>query len=214
MDGVTLQSRIYAGYAKAAQRIGLPFNQYRPTTATNPISSPYLLGTLLASFNAMDFKYGKANVHGKPTWYCLADGAQLAEGDYLTYGDDTYFIAAMQQLLPILAVDCNHVVTMYRPQQQIGVGAVGYGGNTAQNDTVLASGFPASILQGTKGEHGDTGLPGDVRNPWWLILLPNMPGVSLRTDDVMVDENGTRYTLSSTEQSDLGWRITALETVT
>lgn len=215
MDGVTLQTRIYAGYAKAALRIGLSFSQYRPTAATSPISAPYLLRTMLASFNAMDFKYGRSPLYGKPTRYCLADGALLAPGDYLIGNGFTYFIAAMQPLLPILAVECNRTVTAYRPQQQVGVGAVGYGGNTAANETVLASGFPASILQGTKGEHGDTKLPGDVRNPWWLVLLPNIPGgVQLRTDDVLVDNDGCRYTVSSAEQTSFGWRITAMETVT
>lgn len=215
MDGATLQSRIYAGYAKAALRLGLSFSQYRPTAATSPMSAPYLLRTMLASFNAQDFKYGRPNGYGKATWYCLADGALLQVGDYLTGNGSTYFIAAMQPLLPILAVECNRTVTLYRPQQQVGVGAVGYGGNTAANETVLAAGFPASVLQGTKGEHGDTKLPGDVRNPWWSALLPNIPGgIRLRSDDVMVDDQGKRYTLSSTEQTDMGWRITAMEAET
>lgn len=215
MDGATLQSRIYAGYAKASLRIGLTFSQYRPTATTAPITAPYLLRTMLASFNAMDMHYGKPNLYGKPLWYCIADGSLLAVGDYLTGNGSTYFIAAMQPLLPILAVECNRTVTLYRPQQQAGVGAVGYGGNTAQNETMMASGFPASVLQGTKGEHGDVKLPGDVRNPWWSALLPNIPGgVRLRSDDVMVDDQGRRYTLSSTEQTDLGWRITAMEAET
>ena len=216
MDGATLQSRIYAGYAKAAQRLGLPFSQYRPTTASNLLSAGNLLRSLLASFNAQDFKYGRPNGYGKPAWYCIADGSLLAPGDYLIGGTgQTYFIAAMQPLLPILAVECNRTVTVYRPQQQAGVGAVGYGGNTAQNETVLVAGFPASILQGTRGEKGDANLPGDTRNPWLIVLLPNLPGaIYLRTDDVMIDDLGRRYTFSSAEQTDLGWRITAMETVT
>jgi hypothetical protein len=215
MDGATLQARIYAGYAKAALRIGLSFSQYRPTAAAAPITAPYLLRSLLASFNAMDFKYGRPNLYGKATWYCIADGTLLQVGDYLTGNGSTYFIAAMQPLLPILVVECNRTVTLYRPQQQTGVGAVGYGGNTAANETVLASGFPASVLQGTKGEHGDTRLPGDVRNPWWSALLPNIPGgITLRTNDVMTDETGQRYTLSSAEQTDLGWRLTVMQAET
>lgn len=215
MDGVTLQQRVYYGYAQAAQRLGLPFSQYRPLTASNAIAAPNLLQTLQASFNAQDFKYGKPNGYGKPAWYCLADGRVLAVGDYLTGNGSTHFIAAMQPLLPILAVECNRVVTVYRPQQQPGVGAVGYGGNTAANETAIITAFPASVLQGTKGENGDVKLPGDVRNAWWSILLPNIPGaVYLRSDDVIVDEFARRYTVSSAEQTDLGWRLTALESET
>jgi hypothetical protein len=215
MDGALLQSKVYAGYAKAAAKIGLTFSQYRPTTGTAALAAGNKLGTLPVSFNAQDFGYSKPSKYGNAVWYCLADGTQLAPGDYLEGNGATYFIAAMQPLLPILAVKCNRVVTLYRPQQQTGVGAVGYGGNTAGNQTVIASGFPASILQGSKGEKGEVNLPGDVRSPWWILLLPNLPGaLYLRTDDIVIDDFGRRYTLSSVEQTELGWRMTALETET
>lgn len=215
MDGTRLQAKIYAGYAKAAAKIGLSFSQYRPTAGTEATAAGNLVGTLLASFNAQDFAYQKPNKYGNAVWYCLADGTQLAPGDYLTGNGSTYFIAAMQPLLPILAVECNRVLTLYRPQQQTGVGAVGYGGNTEENQTAIASGFPASVLQGSKGQRGEVNLPGDVRSPWWVMLLPNLPGNAyLRTNDIAIDDFGRRYTFSSVEQTDLGWRITAIETET
>jgi hypothetical protein len=212
MDGEKLQLKVYSGYEKAAKRIGLSFDHYRPTDMAGALLPGALIGTLLASFNAQDMKYGKASVHGKPVWFCLADGRVLAHGDYLVRGGSTFFIAGMQPLLPILAVECNRVLTFYRPQQQAGVGIGNYGGNTAENQTVIATGFPAAVFQGTKGERNDTNLPGDVKNPWWAVMIPALPGdAQLRTDDVAIDENGRRYVLSSTEQSDLGWRLTAAE---
>ena len=213
MDSATLQQRLYKGYAKAAQYIGPSFQLFRPSSATNPFQyGP--LGTLNASFNAMDMTYGKPNVYGKPLWYALVDGTQTLVGDYLTNADKTYFIAAMQQTLPILAVECNRTINVYRAGQQATVGALPYGGNTAVAETLLMQGWPASVLQGTKGENGGVGLPGDVRLPWWAILMPAFPGVTLRAYDILTDELNNRYIISSAELTDLGWRFTALQAQT
>lgn len=209
MDAATLQARIYKGYSLAATRIGPAYDLYRPTSASSPVDQNTWLGALNASFNAMDMTYGKPNLYGKPLWYALLDGTLTQVGDYLVNGDKTYFIAAMQQTLPILAVECNRTLNIFRPQQQTGVGAVGYGGDTDANETPLMTGWPASVLQGTKGEKNEVNLPGDVRNPWWQILMPAFPGVILRTADIITDDIERRYIVSSAELTDLGWRLTA-----
>ena len=210
MDGATLQQRVYYGYAQAAQRIGLPFSQYRPTSASNPLQT--VLATLTASFNALDMKYSKPNGYARPTWYCLADGRLLKVGDYLTGNGSTYFIAAMQPLLPILAVKCNRTVTVYRPQQESGVGAVGYGGNTQANQRAIVTAFPASVLLATKAENGPVNLPGDVRAAWANLLLPPIPGgVTILDHDVVTDDIGGRYIVSGAELTELGWRCTMQE---
>ncbi len=213
MNGAFLQEKIYYGYAKSAQYIGTAFNQFRPTTAVNPFGAGPL-ATLNASFNAMDMKYGKPNVYAKPLWYALVDGTQTAVGDYLVSSNQTFFIAAMQPLLPILAVECNRTINLLRPQQLAGTGTAGYGGDTVANESVLMTGWPASVLQGTKGEKGDADLPGDVRNPWWAVLFPYFPGVELRTGDIITDDLTRRYIISSAELTDLGWRITSIQAQT
>lgn len=212
MDGVRLQNRVYYGYAQSALRIGLPFQQYRPMSASNPLAT--VLSTLPASFNAKDLKYGKANGYGSPVWYCLADGRVMQVGDYFV-GPSTYFIASMQPILPIQAVECNRTVTVYRPQQTPGVGAQPYGGNTASNQTAIATGFPASILINTKADKGVAGLPGDTRLGWWNMLLPPLPGAIVIQDaDVVQDDLGNRYVVSDAELTDMGWRITMAESET
>lgn len=213
MDGTKLQAKVYAGYGKAAKRIGLPFNHYRPTTAANPLAVP--LSSILASFNAQDMTYSKPNTYGKAVWWCLADGSQLAVGDYLVGTPGTFFIASMQPILPIQAVECNRTVTIYRPQQQVGVGALGYGGNTAQNQVAIVTGFPASVLINAKADKGPVNLPGDTRQAWWNLLLPPIPGpVIIQDADVVEDEIGNRYVVSAAELTDMGWRITMAESET
>jgi hypothetical protein len=214
MNAATLQAKINAGYAKAAQRIGYLTNQYRPVSAiSNPIASGNLVQSLNVSFNAQDMAYSKPSGYGKNTWYCVADRSQFQTGDYLVNAQDgTFFVVGLQTLLPTLVVQCNRNVSIYRPSQQNGVGDIGYGAETPENLTQIVSGFPVSILQGSKGDKSLVNLPGDVRSPWWVVLIPTLPGsVYLRSNDVVIDDLGKRYKLSSCEQTDLGWRISATE---
>jgi hypothetical protein len=213
MNGATIQERTYAGYAKAASFIGQTCSLYRAASASNPTASGNLVTTLPASFNAEDMTYSKPRGYAKATWYCLIDGTQTAVGDYLIGPAGTFFIAAMQPLLPILAVKCERTVTVLRPQIQTGVGAQGYGGNTAANETAVMTGWPCSILQGTKGEKAEVNLPGDVRAPWWVMLLPYFSGVDLQFNDIVTDDLGRRYVISSPELTGLGWRCTLMTAV-
>src|SRR6185437_5929854 len=158
MDAALLQQKIYGGYAKAAVRIGPTYSLYRPPAgvATNPIVSGNLITTLPASFNAEDMKYQKPNKYGKATWYCIADGTQMQVGDYLVGQSGTFFIAGMQETLPILAVECNRQVRIGRMPAESGAGLKPYSGKV-QSEEVDAlgttgpegsfeSGWPASIL--------------------------------------------------------------------
>jgi hypothetical protein len=215
MDAATLQSRIYAGYAKAAARVGYSADPYGGAGATTPIAAGNKLRSLPASFNAEDMGYGKPNKYGKATWFGLFDGSLTQPGDYMVSAQDSmFFIAAQQTALPILLVSCNRTINVLRPQQQTGLGAVGYGGNVDATETSLMTAWPASVLQGSKGEKGGAALPGDVRDPWWTVLLPNWPGVTLRSGDIITDDLVRRYVVSSAELTDLGWRLTAMQVQT
>jgi hypothetical protein len=186
-------------------------------------------------------KYSKPNKYGKATWYALVDGHGLKPGNYFigqrahsglllegggklmteTGGEfllesamqGTFFVAALQLLLPILVVECNRTVSLYRPQVQSGVGAQGYGGTTAENETLLVEGVPCSILQGTKGEKSEANLPDDTRSPWWSVLMPSSVGY-IAPDDIIVDDLKQRYVVSSNESSDLGYRLTCMMALT
>jgi hypothetical protein len=193
------------------------------------------------SLNAEDMKYGRPNKYGKATWYALVDGHDLKPGDYfigqrahsgllledggklltesggemLLEGamQGTFFVAGLQHLLPILVVECNRTISIYKPQAQPGVGAQEYGGTTADNQKLIVSGVPCSILQGTKGEKSEASLPSDTRSPWWTVLMPASVG-SVVSDDIIEDDLGQRYIVSSPELTDLGWRLTCMMALT
>jgi hypothetical protein len=168
-----------------------------------------LLFSLPVSLNAEDMSYKKPRGYGKATWYALVDGTNLEVGDYFVGPQGAFFIAAMQPLLPILVVECNRIVSVFRPQTQTVNGIAPYGGNDAATETLLVSGRPCSILQGTKGEKAEGGLPGDARSPWWSVLMP-IAGLDMHMDDILVDELGRRYVASSVEETALGFRVTVM----
>lgn len=211
MDANTINAKLNAGRGKVAQRLGQPCALFRPLSALAPFGNQ--VATLPAAFNAGDGKYRKPNLYGDSTWFADLDGSLTQPGDILVRAVDgqVFFIAAQQHLLPIVAVGCERTVTVRRQQQRAGVGVMGYGGSTTANEAVLLAGWPASILQSSKGDRNPVGLPGDVRPPWWAILLPTVPGVQLQTGDIITCDLGRRYAISSAELTDLGWRLTAAQ---
>ncbi|KAF1004202.1 MAG: hypothetical protein GAK36_00096 [Pseudomonas sp.] len=208
MDGTRLQAKIYKGYGQAAKRIGFDYQQYRATSASNPLASA--LQTLPASFTT-NFTYSAPNKYGQATWLGLFDGTDFAPGDYLVGPGGTFFIAAMQATLPIYCVQTNRTVSVRRDVQDQSIGLGSYSGGTRATEAVLMDGWPASIVQGTKGETNDVKLPLDVKTPWWAILMPAYPGIILRTSDVIRCDLGRKYVISSAELTDMGWRITAMQ---
>lgn len=205
----SIQAKIWRGYAKAAQKLGSNYQFTRPD-GSFPGSA---LLTRMVSLNAEDMNYRKPSKYGKPTWYALTDGTGLAAGDYFIGQQGTFFIAGLQPLLPILVVGCNRVATLSRVQASVSVGSQPYNGMTSLNQIAYATAVPCSILQGTKGEKNETSLAADTRLPWWTVLMPASVG-DVRYGDLIIDDLGRRYLVSSAELSDLGYRITAsLETV-
>lgn len=214
MDGPTIQARIYAGRGKAALRIGMPCRQYRPLGASAPLAN--LVGTITAAFNSGDSNYLKPNLPGNPIWFADLDGRTTQPGDYLVRVSDgaTWFIAAQQQLLPIICVDCSRSIRITRQQGLNAVGVVGYGGNVPVNeiDVLGAPGalWPASILFGGRKD-GGVNLPSGTKNSGFKFMLPPSVPIVIKAGDIATDDLGRRYVIDGAELTDLGWRINANE---
>ena len=209
MNGAEINAKVWAGYAKAANVIGTTYHHFRPLNALAPLANQ--LPDMLVSLNADDPRYSRPNVYGKSTWYAVADGSQLLVGDYITGIEGTFFVAALQQMLPIFMVDCNRILTVKRPQQQSGVGALPYGGDTEALETTLMQSFPGSMLKGGGHTKADEILPGDIKAAGFQVLLPHFAGVTIRPADVIEDDLGERLIVSLAELTDLGWRIEAVQ---
>lgn len=219
MDAIKLQNKIYAGYGKAALRIGLDNAQYRPTDSVNPLAAQ--IATVKASYNAEDMKYGKANQYGQSLWWGLFDARTTQVGDYLVGPQGTFFIASQQLHLPIQCVQCNGSVRVLGQSDDSSVGAMPYSGACAADSTdalgqrsedgSFGVGWPASILLKGRSEITGTGLPGATRNMGWMILLPPSVPIVIDSAAILLDNLGRRYAVQGAELTDMGWRLQSIE---
>lgn len=212
MDGATLQAKIYAGRGKAAAKIGLTCNAFRPFLGQDPMRNQ--VGSLPVALNSGDRTYQNPNEPGDPIWYGDFDGTKVQVGDYLQRVSDggIWYVAALQPLLPILLIECNRRVRVSRLQQPVAAGVVGYGGVTegTEVDVIGAPSqlWPASILFGGKIEKQAT-TPMTAKMSGFRILLPTSVTVPVQAGDFITDDLGNRYIVDGAEGSDSLWRINA-----
>ncbi|GAN79779.1 hypothetical protein [Acidocella aminolytica] len=210
MDAATIQAKIWAGYGKAASRVGALYQQFRPTDPLAPMAKAK--GTIYAAFDAGNYKFNAPQGYGKPTWRALLDGRSTAVGDILKGAGGTFFIVGQDALLPILAVQANATVTVYKAAAPAGYGVQPYGGDVEATRQEIMAGWPASILSGSHTpENGPVGLPGDARTPWKEVLLPAIAGVTITTDNFITDSAGARFQVSDAELTSMGWRLAATQ---
>ncbi|WP_250266067.1 hypothetical protein, partial [Rhodovastum atsumiense] len=193
--GARLQAKISKAYGIAASKIGQPYAMYRPASATAPMAAQ--AGTVAAAFKPMGKAFGAPNTPQNPWFDGHMDLSVVQRGDVLVGPGGTFFIWQMVPLGATLCVQCNATVTVSRPGQPA-TGDDYYGGNATADEVVLMSGWPASVLQGTKGERGDLSLPSDVRMPWKTILLPAWTGAQIRNGDIITtaEDRPMRYVVS------------------
>lgn len=227
-----IQNAIYYGGAVAAEILSAPHQHFRPAAvgldgggldsggtldpSTGPALDPAnrILPDLpfIADRTPGNFGFKSPSGYGKATWQALVDGSKVQVGDYLVGDSGTWFIAAMQRLPPILVVQCNGVLSLKRR-----AGVSGFGDPSeysSDTERAIFTSWPCSMLTKSRGEAGATQLPTDVKSPWIEVLLPDVPGIQIEFADVLTDETGTRYTVSSTEHTDLGWRLLVAESKT
>lgn len=211
MDGHRLDDLIYRGRGKAAVHIGVPCQVFRPQNPTAPFTNQ--VAALDVALNAADSKYLKPNLYGKPIWYADMDGRQTQPGDYLVRSDGKiWFVAAQPQLLPIVAIDCNAWVAVRRQAQSTTFGAGSYSGvvDPAYILGTLDTKWPASILIGGRALAA-MGLPADVKESGWRILLPPSVPIAIEAGDRLDDDTERSFWVESAELTDLGWRLTVNE---
>jgi hypothetical protein len=225
-----IQALIDAGYGYAADVLGASFAVYRPSGPLSPTDLTRQIATLLAKFDVSPtFAHRQPSNYKNPIYYLLADASMLLPGDYLVGAQGTWYVAGIEPNVPPLCIACNRTLTLTRTSDNDAThagGARGYGGRITRpsaaeataglGETPLMTGWPASVLLGTKGESAPaTGrLPTDTRSPWWSIKLPAVPGVTLGNTDRVTDDLGRAYTVSAAELTDLGWNLTAVEAIT
>ena len=215
MDGHHLQELIYRGVGVGARHIGRPCAVYRPQNPTAPLTNQ--VESLPIAFNAANPNYTRPNLYGKAVWYADMDARHTQPGDYLVRLSDNkiWYIAAQQQLLPVVAIECNRRIRIVRTPPLTGSGVLGYSGIIDPVDVLgtADSLWPASILQGGKPLPA-VNLPSDVKDAGWKILLPISVPLQILSADLIEDDTGRGFAVTSAELTDLGWRLDVNETHT
>jgi hypothetical protein len=213
MTPAQIQDLIAKGMGVAARQIGARCDAFRPRGPSAPVSLSCRYMQLPASFNAEDASYERPNGYGRATWFGVFDAAYTQPGDYLAGPPGVFFIAAQPPLLPVLCVRTNRTISAIRPAAPSAPGVNAYGGLTLAGATVLLTGWPASVLSAGNGQGLGVDLPGDTRVPFCTVLLPVTP-VVLRSSDVLTDDLGRNFVISSAESTDLGWRLLCKQATT
>lgn len=218
MDGPQINQKIYYGYAKAGNKLGQNFDLYRSATPVNPIQSGNKVG-VIKCVATVDWNWMKSNRPGNAVWWLVADGQtssdplSLHEGDYLV-GDKTFFVLSKEYQMPMSGAECNRIVSIVRPTQSITKGNQGYIAYPSSGTTPMFTNMPASVLRNSgKGSRSEINLPTDTAQPEWIVLLPNLGGVEIKTGDIMTNEVGEQYGISVDEKTEFGWRLAARQVV-
>jgi hypothetical protein len=213
---MTIPAAVLAAFQYAGRftglAIGSSYQHYNPIDPLNPLSTAAYLGTLDCWITADNKGMATTAIEPqKPPAYSWHDTALSTVGDYLIGPLGTFFIGSQNVPMPVQVILCNTVLSFARPGASA-LGSAFYSGDMTADESTLMSGWPACVIQGTKGEKGEVNLPGDVRVPWMQILVPDPGIVALRIGDQAQDNAAipNRYTLSSVELTARGYRLSAM----
>ncbi len=197
MNARTLQDRISKGMGVAARRSGAPAGLFRPQGIVAPLSARNLVIELPVVF----LPNGGAVSYGQALWRGIYDASYSQPGDYLAGLETTFFVACQLPGLPVACVRTNRVISIVRPLPAM---QAGYSGFFAEPGAVVIAQWPASLLE--SGGHANPGEAGKARFGAWTLLLPS--GIATpQVGDVVNDDLGGVYAVSSAEQGALGWRL-------
>ena len=210
MDFDPIDDVIQRGRGIAAFRVGQMHTLHRPRNAGQPLAGATAIMAMPALFTP---SVGRSASYGHPLYEGVFDASYTAAGDFLVGKALTWFVANQSPLLPVLCVKTTRVVDVRRMQAPAGIGLSGYGGLQRSGAQTVLSGWPASVVAHGLGlDRAD--LPADPPLGGWSVLLPVLPGVTLRSGDLITDDIGRAGVVSAAELSDLGWRLLVRQAAT
>ena len=192
-----------------AQILGSPYQQYRPFGVAAAIVPGNLIATIPAWITADPGLTSKASpVPEKPVRYAAVDPNLTQPGDYLIGPQGTLFIRSQILPEPIALISCTHTLNITRmPATVTPGGSDTYGGDVAASETPILTGWPGAVAMGLRMVPGSLGVPSESKQGMATVFLPPSVTVQILENDVLTDENGKRFAITSAEQSSFGWRL-------
>jgi hypothetical protein len=213
MDGPRLADRLAYGAGCAARRVGFLHDAFRPDGPEAPLDLAKRYLRLCVAFVLPGGSVAAPSGFAVPFRQAWADWTYLQPGDYLTGPGGTVFVASIEPPKPMLVVMTNTVIRLTRPGAPVLAGLNQYGAVTAGTETVLLSGFPASLLLGGVGDRTKAGLPDDTKIPGFTALLPVVEELQPHVADIVISERGDRFVVNAVEQVGTVWRMALLQAV-
>jgi hypothetical protein len=205
MDAIHLQDRFHWGLNRVANILGRVTDAYRVHGVSEPLARSNRYLQMKAAFSRADGNFDQPVGYGVALWRGFFDASYTKVGDYLVQGDEVWFVAAQQGLLPVLCVKTNRVISITRKVTP----TTGISSDTASISSTInvISQWPASLLgTGTEGK-SPSRLPGDTTISSVIALLPSTHEQILQPTDIVTDERGATSIVVAAELSDLGWRL-------
>lgn len=213
MDGVKLADRLAYGAGCAARRVGFLHDAFRPVEPEAPLDLARRFLRLCVAYVLPGGSVTAPGGLGMPYRQAWADWSYLRPGDYLAGPEGVVFVASIEPPKPMLVVMTNAVVTLARPGAPVLAGLNQYGAVTPRNETILLRDFPASLLAGGMGDRTRAGLPDDTKVPGFIALMPVVGCVTPQVGDLLLDELGRRFVLTSMEGLGAVWRFSVVQAV-
>ncbi len=214
VNAASVQNKINFGFIKTAKVIGDTYNWYRPAQAITPIGASSLLGTALAQFAQDPFFvfYKPADFPVAHRWYgTFSIQDTLQAFDYFVGHGGTFYNLDIERFVAVECIWCNRTVTVARPAENLILGTdPNYGGESVEFPEIILQGWPVSLRllgSGMKMRGTDLNLPSDAPLGGYQMFIPPLAGAMLQYNDIVTDDLGRRYVISSLETSPLGWRV-------
>jgi hypothetical protein len=214
MDGLRLADRLAYGAGCAARRTGFLYDAYRPDGLAAPLNPANRFMRLCVAFVLPSGAVGSPAGLTTPYRQAWVDWSYLRVGDYLSGPDGVAFVAAIEPPKPMLAVMTNACISLARPGVTATVGLNEYGAVEPGAEIPLVTDYPASLLVGGgSGDRTRNGLPDDTKVPGVTALLPRVAGVVPLVADILSNQRGERFVVSSVEELSGIWRIFVVQAV-
>jgi hypothetical protein len=210
MDAAKIQAKIFKGLGKAAKALGTSFYVYRSASMMSPLDkSNVLVEGINASFTT-SYAYAKYNKPSVPDWTLVADATDLMAGDWFSDGNHTYFIAEIQGLLPIPAIQCSELVSISRPSSDP---VVVDGGGAEPGEALIAENFPLFMMnkkdKSNRPGWFPTSTDSTIAMPEWVFYINTRNPGDIQSHDIITDSLGIRYEIDTPARTSWGFIVTA-----
>jgi hypothetical protein len=213
MDGLRLADRIAYGGGIAARKAGVICDTYRAIDGSCPLVAArrvIRLGVLSVPIGG-----GTRAIagFGVPFRQLVLDQAYVQAGDYLVGPNGTSLVATNEAPAPVLGVQCNEVITLWRTAQPAVPGVNPYGAVLFSDARVVLAGFPAAMMPGGVSDRTRLGLPDDTKLPGYVCVVAAVAGAGPLVADIVRDGRGRQFVVDAATRFSGVWRLALTESV-